>query len=867
MLRSVAAPYSTLRSWRGRAASCFAFGRTSASPTAALSHTRLPLTRRYVSGQALDLCRKALSWTRHHRGAIAEGARRVLLERRLASALAVAAKRNAESARRSMQRAMAKARMEWIAGIIVAVSLCGRFSRMSGDARELVRKSLAAPTLHMLSRLLRGPAALLRSIAARYTALRSGRGGASYAALGRAIVSRTAAVLRTRLPLTKRHAPGHASGLCRDALSWTRRRRGAIAERARRIFVERRLAREFAAATKPRSQSAWGFVRRAMVKARMEWIAGITAAVGLALCGMFFWMSWHAREIVIADTYVSASNLALSAEQFIARTMETVDLSLRIATAEIGADAPGASKDIHRLLASQVRHSPQITSIVLIDPSGRVKFSSEELPPLPINVSGKKYFTHAGGGEAIRVTMEQPVTPRSDGKRVIFASRRITRSGGRFAGVIAATISDDYIQRFLSTLHVGAHGSIALHTIDGTMLLRQPALDANVGKNFGSQPLFRDWLPWASSGVFPTNYGADGLWRIVGYQRVEKLPLVAEVALSRDEALANWQRTTLWQAGVGGLILVLSGLTACALHQQLRARQDAHRQLSETVRELENARRTAEESSRVKSQFMANMSHELRTPLNAIIGFSEVIRDAHVGPVDVRYQGYAQDIHSSGHHLLDLINDVLDLSKIEAGRLTLHEEPVDLAKLAGDCQRLLAERFRTAQLAFAIELPPHVPCVRGDELRLKQILLNLLSNAAKFTPAGGRVVLAVEATPEGAIRLSVSDTGVGMRPEEIPLALQPFRQVDSSLNRRYDGAGLGLPLARTLAELHGGRLAIESAPGEGTKVSITLPARRVVREGEAPGPRVSSPDRQAIRRSTLRSEAKTTQKPRVLQFS
>src|SRR6266851_2571330 len=843
MLRSVAAPYSTLRSWRGRAASCFAFGRTSASPTAALSHTRLPLTRRYVSGQALDLCRKALSWTRHHRGAIAEGARRVLLERRLASALAVAANRSAESARRSMQRAMAKARMEWIAGIIVAVSLCGRFSRMSGDARELVRKSLAAPTLHMLSRLLRGPAALLRSIAARYTALRSGRGGASYAALGRAIVSRTA------------------------ALSRTRRRRGAIAERARRIFVERRLAREFAAATKPRSQSAWGFVRRAMVKARMEWIAGITAAVGLALCGMFFWMSWHAREIVIADTYVSASNLALSAEQFIARTMETVDLSLRIATAEIGADAPGASKDVHRLLASQVRHSPQITSIVLIDPSGRVKFSSEELPPLPINVSGKKYFTHAGGGEAIRVTMEQPVTPRSDGKRVIFASRRITRSGGRFAGVIAATISDDYIQRFLSTLHVGAHGSIELHTIDGTMLLRQPALDANVGKNFGSQPLFQDWLPWASSGVFPTNYGADGLWRIVGYQRVEKLPLVAEVALSRDEALANWQRTTLWQAGVGGLILVLSGLTACALHQQLRARQDAHRQLSETVRELENARRTAEESSRVKSQFMANMSHELRTPLNAIIGFSEVIRDAHVGPVDVRYQGYAQDIHSSGHHLLDLINDVLDLSKIEAGRLTLHEEPVDLAKLAGDCQRLLAERFRTAQLAFAIELSPHVPCVRGDELRLKQILLNLLSNAAKFTPAGGRVVLAVEATPEGAIRLSVSDTGVGMRPEEIPLALQPFRQVDSSLNRRYDGAGLGLPLARTLAELHGGRLAIESAPGEGTKVSITLPARRVVREGEAPGPRVSSPDRQAIRRSTLRSEAKTTQKPRVLQFS
>src|SRR6266446_2884140 len=199
MLRSVAAPYGTLRSWRGRAASCFAFGQTIAALTAALSHTRLPLTRRYVSAQALDLCRKALSWTRLHRGAIAEGARR--LERRLASALVVAAKRRAESARRSMQRAVAKARKEWIAAVIVAASLYGRFARMSGDARALVRKSLAAFTRRrMLSRLLRGPAALLRSIAARCSALRSRRGGASCSALGRAIVSRTAAVLRTRLP-------------------------------------------------------------------------------------------------------------------------------------------------------------------------------------------------------------------------------------------------------------------------------------------------------------------------------------------------------------------------------------------------------------------------------------------------------------------------------------------------------------------------------------------------------------------------------------------------------------------------------------------------------------------------------------------
>ena len=812
MLRSLAAQSSMLRSWRGRAASCFAFARTIPS---------------------LTIAREA-------------------------------AKRSRDSVERSVARATAKARMTWMAAALAAATLCRGFSRLSGVPGELVRKSLAAARRHVVSRLLRGPAALLRSIAARYAALRSRRGGAaSYSTVGQAIVSRTGAVLRRRLPLTKRHAPG----LWRRTLFWTRRRRDAIAERARRIFVGRRLARSFAAATRPRSPSAWRRVQRAMVETRTEWIAGITAVVPLALCGMFFWMSWHAREIVIADTYASGSNLARSVEQFAGRTMETVDLSLRVATAEVGADAVNASKDVHRILASQVRRFPQITSILLIDPQGRVKFSSEQLPPLPIDVSKKRYFTHAGSGEAMRFAMDPPLTPRSDGKRVLFASRRITRADGKFVGVIAATISADYIQRFMSTLHVGAQGRIALATTDGSIVVRQPAFDGsaiNADNDLSSTPLFQDWLPWASSGVFLTK--DHGLRFIIGYQRVGTLPLVAEVALSQDEALANWQHTTLWQAGVGVVILVLSGLTASAMHQQLRARQDAHRQLSETVRELENARRAAEESSRVKSQFMANMSHELRTPLNAIIGFSEVIRDAHVGPVDTRYQGYAQDIHSSGHHLLGLINDVLDLSKIEAGRLTLHEEPVDLTKLAGDCQRLLAERFRTAQLALVIELPAHVPYVRADELRLKQILLNLLSNAVKFTPAGGRVVLAVEVMPEGAIRLSVADTGVGMRPEEIPLALQPFRQVDSSLNRRYDGAGLGLPLARTLAELHGGRLAIESAPGEGTTVSITLPARRVVREVGASAPRKSSPDDHADSRSTRRSAANRIASARAVQL-
>jgi two-component system cell cycle sensor histidine kinase PleC len=225
---------------------------------------------------------------------------------------------------------------------------------------------------------------------------------------------------------------------------------------------------------------------------------------------------------------------------------------------------------------------------------------------------------------------------------------------------------------------------------------------------------------------------------------------------------------------------------------------------------------------------MANMSHELRTPLNAIIGFSEVIRDALVGPVTPRYRDYARDIHASGKHLLGLINDVLDLSKIELGRLELHEEPVDLAKVVHDCHRLVADRVSSGGLEFILEVPSDLPAVLGDELRLKQVVLNLLSNAVKFTPAGGRIVLAISAPPEGTVVFAVADTGIGMKPEEIPIALEPFRQIDSALNRRYEGTGLGLPLARTLVELHGGFLNVISVAGSGTTVTFTIPADRVL---------------------------------------
>ncbi len=557
------------------------------------------------------------------------------------------------------------------------------------------------------------------------------------------------------------------------------------------------------------------------------WIAGIASALAAALIGLFAWMSWHAHAIVIHDTYDSSANLALSVEQFVARTIETIDLSLQVVSDEIGAGRARSPKGIEMLLAERLRRSPQITGLAVIDAAGRVRASSQAFPAAGGAVGDAGYFRLARDGSGIQVALGDPRTPGAAGKQVIL-SRRLAGANDSFAGVVAATLNGDYLQRFFDTLRIGEHGIIAFSTDDGTILVRRPYNEDYIGRNFGASSLFTERLPAATSGVFPMRYRDDGRWRIVGYQRVESLPLAVQVALPRDEALAHWRSTTLVQAGAGAALLLALSLMALRLNREFSARLLAHEQLSATVSELERARIAAETSSRVKSQFMAHMSHELRTPLNAIIGFSEMIREALMGPVSARYRDYANDIHSSGSHLLRLINDVLDLSKVEAGRLELHEETIDLAKLVEECRRLVADRVRAGGLSLTIEVPPALPAVRADELRLKQIVLNLLSNGVKFTPAGGRVTLAAAATAEGGIALSVDDTGIGMAEAEIPVALEPFRQLDSAFSRRFEGTGLGLPLARRLAELHGAALAITSARGRGTTATLTLPANRVV---------------------------------------
>jgi signal transduction histidine kinase len=265
-------------------------------------------------------------------------------------------------------------------------------------------------------------------------------------------------------------------------------------------------------------------------------------------------------------------------------------------------------------------------------------------------------------------------------------------------------------------------------------------------------------------------------------------------------------------------------ITAVAL-----ARDEAN-QLSNR---LSAALREADYANRTKTEFLANMSHELRTPLNAILGFSEMIEQQMFGPIQDRYAGYAHDIFRSGRHLLELVNEVLDLAKLEAGKLELREAELSVPDLVDDCLALVRGPADVGQVRLSRHIAPEAARLRGDARAVKQVLLNFLSNAVKFTPEGGTVGVTAHLDGNGGFCLSVRDSGIGMSKADIAVAMAPFGQIDSRIARKHKGTGLGLPICKSLMELHGGDIAIDSEPGLGTTMTARFPRDRVVADRAA----------------------------------
>lgn len=408
-----------------------------------------------------------------------------------------------------------------------------------------------------------------------------------------------------------------------------------------------------------------------------------------------------------------------------------------------------------------------------------------------------------------------------------------------------------------------------------TALMRQ--LDRARADIEASARQYRDIYETALEGMFTC--GLDGAFQSVNPALVRILGYESAQALA-DDCPGGWSRLFVQDQGYARLVETLLNDTVVQDQAvEIRHRRggtvwislSAHvlrdpdgrpRALQGSVDDITERRRAevalriakeqSEFASRAKTEFLANMSHELRTPLNAIIGFSEIIASQSLGTIaDPVYTEYARDIHDSGQTLLGLINDILDLSKIETGKRHLNEHMVDIATIFASCRRVMAERAIRGGVNLVIDIPDPLPRLYADEVAVKQMVSNLLANAVKFTLKGGTVTMSAWVTgpdwisttewtsgtsgwSSAGLVIAVRDTGIGMRPEDIGRAMEPFRQIENPLTRTTGGAGLGLPLVRALIELHGGSLGINSAPGEGTEVRLLMPAARVLSPAAMP---------------------------------
>ena len=318
----------------------------------------------------------------------------------------------------------------------------------------------------------------------------------------------------------------------------------------------------------------------------------------------------------------------------------------------------------------------------------------------------------------------------------------------------------------------------------------------------------RDFFPAIAGSLVSGAVFADAL-RLIQSQLAASPGQRADLSGHAELELADgrWVRMTASATSDGGSIMLLSDFTL----------------VKEREESLRRATRAAEAANAAKTRFLANMSHELRTPLNAIIGFSEIINGQLFGTLNnPRYLDYSGDILRSGRHLLDVINSVLDLAKSESGKMMLDIRDADMSQVLEDCLTMVREQIMAAELTLDVSGLDHPLPLSGDPAKLRQIFLNLLSNAMKFTPAGGRVWLDARMTPDG-VAVTVGDNGIGMSPEDVEVAMQPFGQVDNRLERRYEGTGLGLPLTRAFVELHGGSMRFDSARDHGTRITILFP--------------------------------------------